>query len=108
MYNRCDTLSLQILFVHFLALPSLLHPSSFNLFNCFLYLLLQWRQVITLFSMFINNYLLIIHVALSQLMQDKFGDTALIIASQHGHIKCATVLLNHQANVNYRRKVRLL
>ena len=36
MYNGCDTLSLQILFVYFLALPSLLHPSI--LFNCFLYL----------------------------------------------------------------------
>ena len=33
-----DTLSLQILFVYFLALPSLLHPSI--LFNYFLYLLL--------------------------------------------------------------------
>ena len=52
--------------------------------------------------------LLIIHVALSQLMQDKFGDTALIAASQEGHIKCATVLLKHGANVNYQRKVRLL
>ena len=38
MYSGCDTLSLRILFVYFLALPSLLHPSI--LFNCFLYLLL--------------------------------------------------------------------
>ena len=38
MYSGCDTLSLQTLFVYFLALPSLLHPSI--LFNCFLYLLL--------------------------------------------------------------------
>ena len=29
MYRGCDTLSLQILFVYFLALPSLLHPSIF-------------------------------------------------------------------------------
>ena len=36
MYSECDTLSLQTLFVYFLALPSLLHPSI--LFNCFLYL----------------------------------------------------------------------
>ena len=27
MYSGCDTLSLRILFVYFLALPSLLHPS---------------------------------------------------------------------------------
>ena len=37
MYSGCDMLSLRILFVYFLALPSLLHPSI--LFNCFLYLL---------------------------------------------------------------------
>ena len=33
MYSGRDTLSLQTLFVYFLALPSLLHPSV--LFNCF-------------------------------------------------------------------------
>ena len=49
----------------------------------------------------------IIHVALSQLMQNKFGDTALIAASEQGHIKCATILLNHKADANYQRKVRL-
>ena len=37
MYSGCDDkLSLQILFVYCLTLPSLLHPSI--LFNCFLYL----------------------------------------------------------------------
>ena len=36
MYSGCDTLSLQTLFVYFLVLPSLLHPSIF--FNYFLYL----------------------------------------------------------------------
>ena len=35
MYSGCDTLSLQILFVYFLVLPSLLHPSIF--FNYLLY-----------------------------------------------------------------------
>ena len=29
MYSGCDTLSLQTLFVYFLALPSLLHPVYF-------------------------------------------------------------------------------
>ena len=54
---------------------------------------------------FHNSY----HVTLSQLMQDKeFGETALIAASYRGHIKCATVLLKHGADVNYQRKVRLL
>ena len=33
VYSGYDTLPLQILFVYFLALPSLLHPSI--LFNCF-------------------------------------------------------------------------
>ena len=50
----------------------------------------------------------LVHIALSQLMQDKFGETALIAASGEGHIKCATVLLNHTADINYQRKVRLL
>ena len=34
MYSGCDTLSLQTLFMYFLALPSLLHPSI--LFNFFI------------------------------------------------------------------------
>ena len=63
-----------------------------------------WRQLCYLLII-----LLIVHVDLSQLMQDKeFGETALIAASGQGHIKCATILLNHRANVNYQRKVRLL
>ena len=40
-------------------------------------------------------------------MQNKFGDTALIIASSKGHFECATILLKHKADVNYQRKVRL-
>ena len=47
-------------------------------------------------------------VASSQLMQDKFGETALIGAATAGHIECVTVLLKHRADVNYQRKVRLL
>ena len=40
MYSGCDyLLSLKILFVYFLALPSLLHPSI--LFNCFILVLFQ-------------------------------------------------------------------
>ena len=50
----------------------------------------------------------IIHVALSQFMQDEVRETALIAASKQGHIECATVLLNQRADVNYQRKVRLL
>ena len=42
-------------------------------------------------------------------MQDGiFGDTALLSASSQGHIKCATVLLKHGADINYGNKVRLL
>ena len=40
MYSGCDTLSLQTLFVYFLALPSLLHPSI--LFNYFFILVITW------------------------------------------------------------------
>ena len=47
-------------------------------------------------------------VAFSQLMQDKFGAMALIIASQEGHIDVAELLLTRGAVVNYQRKVRVL
>ena len=53
-------------------------------------------------------FYLFFYIALSHLMQDKFGETSLIIASQEGHLKCATILLKHKADVNYQRKVRLL
>ena len=45
---------------------------------------------------------------LNSCMQEKDRDTALIIASEQGHIECATILLKYTANVNYQRKVRLL
>ena len=51
---------------------------------------------------------LFIHVALSHLFQNMYGDTALFAASQEGHLKCATLLLKHKADVNYQQKVRLL
>ena len=47
-------------------------------------------------------------VAFSQLMQDKFGETALITASTYGHIDVAELLLARGAVVNYQRKVRVL
>ena len=47
-------------------------------------------------------------VVLSQLMQDEFGDTALIAASAHGQITTAALLLDHGADVNKQNKVRLL
>jgi ankyrin repeat protein len=47
-------------------------------------------------------------VALSQLMQNEFGDTALIAAAQEGHIQCAIILLKYRADINYLNKVRLL
>ena len=55
--SGCDTLSLQILFMYFLALPSLLYPSI--LFNCFLYLYIQvclmlqsWDNVANMHKLF--------------------------------------------------------
>ena len=47
-------------------------------------------------------------VVLSQLMQDKFGETALIAASLSGHLSTAALLLDHGADANKQRKVRLL
>ena len=47
-------------------------------------------------------------VVLSQLMQNKFGDTALIASSQEGHLTTAALLLDHGADVNKQSKVRLL
>ena len=44
----------------------------------------------------------------SQLMQDEFGETALIAASQEGHLTTAALLLDHGADVNKQNKVRLL
>ena len=46
-------------------------------------------------------------VALSQLMQNKFGNTALIKASANGHLETAKLLVHRGAVVNYQRKVRL-
>ena len=44
---------------------------------------------------------------LSQLMQDEFGETALIAASHQGHLSTAALLLDHGADVNKQNKVRL-
>ena len=59
-----------------------------------------------------GSYMILCHslffVALSKLMQSKFGETALITASYYGHLECATVLLKYRADVNYQRKVRPL
>ena len=64
------------------------------------------RKLIMFFTCFC--VLFIKFVALSKLMQNKFGNTALITACEQGNIECATVLLKHRANVNYQNKVRLL
>ena len=47
-------------------------------------------------------------VALSQLIQDEFGDTALTIACGRGHLETAKLLVHRGAVVNHPRKVRLL
>ena len=51
---------------------------------------------------------LFICIALSQLIQDKLGETALITASGEGQLQTATILLQYGAVVNYTNKVRLL
>ena len=53
-------------------------------------------------------HLPLICVALSQLMQDDLGWTALMGAVANGHLDVSTLLLEHGAVVNYQDKVRLL
>ena len=47
-------------------------------------------------------------VVLSQLMQDKLGETALISAIGHSDHGTASLLLDLGANVNQKNKVRLM
>ena len=51
---------------------------------------------------------LLICVVLSQLMQDEYGETALIAARQEGRYDPAALLIEHGADVNYLSKVRPL
>jgi ankyrin repeat protein len=44
----------------------------------------------------------------SKLMQDVYGNTALINACQHGHVETARVLLDHGAVTDYQNKVKSL
>ena len=53
-------------------------------------------------------HLPLICVALSQLMQDHLGQTALIAAVGNGHLVVSTLLLEHGAVVNYQDRVRLV
>ena len=46
-------------------------------------------------------------VALSQLMQNEYGATALFAACSQGHYDPAALLIDHGADVNYLSKVRL-
>ena len=41
-------------------------------------------------------------------MQNKFGETALITASNNGHLETAKLLIQRGAVVNYQKKVRVL
>ena len=41
-------------------------------------------------------------------MQNQFGDTALIVCCQNGHLETAKLLVHRGAVVNYQRKVRLI
>ena len=42
------------------------------------------------------------------IMQDDFGDTALMAAVNEGHLHVAEILVKNGADVNYRNKVRAL
>ena len=41
----------------------------------------------------------------SKLMQDKYGNTALIQACQYGHVETARILLDNGANVDHQNNV---
>ena len=41
-------------------------------------------------------------------MQEKLGETALITASDKGHLETVKLLLHRGASVNFQRKVRVL
>ena len=56
-------------------------------------------------SIMVIHCLYVCYVALSQLMQNKFGEMALITASGNGHHETAKLLLQRSALVNYQRKV---
>ena len=45
---------------------------------------------------------------LPYLVQDDFGDTALLAAVNEGHLHVAEILVKNGADVNYRNKVRAL
>ena len=49
-----------------------------------------------------------VYVLLSQLMQNKFGETALIAAIGRNHLGTVSLLLDHGANANKENKVRLM
>ena len=42
------------------------------------------------------------------LVQEDFGDTALLAAVDNGYLHVAEILVNYGADVNYRNKVRVI
>ena len=59
-------------------------------------------------SVLVIHCLYVCYVALSQLMQNKFGEMALITASGSGHLETAKLLIQQGALVNYQRKVSVV
>ena len=49
-----------------------------------------------------------IHLPNIPIIQDDFGDTALVTAVDKGHFHVAEILVKNGADVNYRNKVRAL
>ena len=45
---------------------------------------------------------------MDNIIQDKQGDTALIVTCHNGHPDIARVLIDHGAMINYHNKVRLI
>ena len=49
-----------------------------------------------------------VHLPNILIIQDDFGDTALVMAVNEGHLHVAEILVENGADVNYRNKVRAL
>ena len=56
----------------------------------------------------LGKYYVHVHLPSILIIQDDFGDTALVTAVEQGHLYVAEILVKNGADVNYRNKVRAL
>ena len=65
--------------------------------------MMEWTKLVV-----VIHSLCVCCVALSQLMQDWYKETALIEACYYGHLETAKLLLHRGAVVNHQNRVRVL